>query len=101
MRARATIERLRGLLREHPEFHGLSEGRLAALATQDAEKGTSWVATVRAYLDAFGDVAVAADRVGVHPNTFRYRLRRINEVFGLDLSDPDERLVVTLRLRLA
>lgn len=101
VRARVTIERLRGLLREHPEFHGLSEGRLAALATQDAEKGTSWVATVRAYLDAFGDVAVAADRVGVHPNTFRYRLKRINEVFGLDLSDPDERLVVTLRLRLA
>ncbi|GAA0986752.1 helix-turn-helix domain-containing protein [Acrocarpospora macrocephala] len=100
VRARVTIERLRGLLHEHPEFRELREGGLATLAAQDAHKGTSWVATVRAYLDAFGDVASAADRVSVHPNTFRYRLRRINEVFGLDLSDPDERLVAALQLRL-
>jgi DNA-binding PucR family transcriptional regulator len=37
--------------------------------------------------------------VNVHPNTFRYRLRRITEVFGLDLGEPDERLVAELQLR--
>ena len=70
-----------------------------ALAEQDATKGTAWVATLRAYFDAFGDMAAAAAMVNVHPNTFRYRLRRITEVFGIDLDDPDERLVAELQLR--
>ena len=56
--------------------------------------------TLRAYLDAFGDVGLAADCLGVHPNTFRYRLHRIVKLAGLDLDDPDERLAVELRLRL-
>jgi DNA-binding PucR family transcriptional regulator len=58
------------------------------------------VATLQAYFDAFGDMGAAAAQVNVHPNTFRYRLRRITEVFGLDLDDPDERLVAELQLRL-
>jgi DNA-binding PucR family transcriptional regulator len=78
---------------------GLSAGKVATLVEQDAAKGTAWVQTLRAYFDAFGDMASAAAMVNVHPNTFRYRLRRITEVFGLDLTDPDERLVAELQLR--
>jgi DNA-binding PucR family transcriptional regulator len=36
----------------------------------------------------------------VHPNTFRYRLRRLVEMFGVDLEDPDTRLLLHLQLRL-
>jgi DNA-binding PucR family transcriptional regulator len=36
----------------------------------------------------------------VHPNTFRYRLRRLVEVSGIDLDDPVERLVAHLQLTL-
>ncbi|MEU6508375.1 helix-turn-helix domain-containing protein [Streptomyces sp. NPDC046942] len=32
--------------------------------------------------------ADAADRLFVHPNTVRYRLRRIEELTGRSLSDP-------------
>ena len=96
MRAQVVVHRLRQLAAANPELH---QGKIAALAEQDAAKGTAWVATLRAYFDAFGDMAEAAARVNVHPNTFRYRLRRITEVFGLDLSDPDERLVAELQLR--
>jgi hypothetical protein len=96
VRAQVVVRRLRQLAGEHPE---LRAGRLTALAEQDAAKGTAWVPTLRAYFDAFGDMAVAAGRVNVHPNTFRYRLRRIVELFDLDLDDPDERLVTELQLR--
>jgi DNA-binding PucR family transcriptional regulator len=44
-------------------------------------------------------VPVAAERLHVHRNTFRYRLRRIEELAGIDLDDPDERLVAELQLR--
>jgi DNA-binding PucR family transcriptional regulator len=36
----------------------------------------------------------------VHPNTFRYRLRRLAEVAGIDLDDPEDRFAVLLQLRL-
>jgi DNA-binding PucR family transcriptional regulator len=38
--------------------------------------------------------------VFVHPNTFRYRLRRLAEVGGLDLTDTDARFTAMLQLRL-
>ena len=96
VRAQVVIRRLRQLAEDHPE---LQAGQLSALAEQDAEKGTAWVPTLRAYFDAFGDMAVAAARVNVHPNTFRYRLRRIVELFDISLDDPDRRLVTELQLR--
>lgn len=37
------------------------------------------------------------DLVGVHGNTFRYRLRGLAELASLDLDDPVERLVVQLQ----
>jgi PucR C-terminal helix-turn-helix domain len=35
----------------------------------------------------------------VHPNTFRYRLRRLTEVSGIDLADPEQRFAAMLQLR--
>ena len=96
VRAQVILHRLRAVAAAHPE---LAVGRVATLAEHDAARGTSWIQTLRAYFDAYGDMAAAAARVNVHPNTFRYRLRRISEVFGLDLDDPDERLVAELQLR--
>ncbi len=46
-----------------------------------------------AYL-AGGSATGAAERVGVHPQTLRYRLRRIAELTGRDLRDPWHRFVL-------
>ncbi|PZT68296.1 hypothetical protein DN402_08625 [Streptomyces sp. SW4] len=74
---------------------------VAALLAHDAEQGTGYAATVTAWLDATGDVASAAARLQVHPNTLRYRLRRVRDLFGLDLDDREVRLAAWLELRLA
>lgn len=97
VRPRVVLRRLARLAAEHRD---LMEGRLTLLIDQDRARGTSHLATLRAYFDAFGDVVMAAAQVNVHPNTFRYRLRRISESFGIDLADPDERLVAQLQIRL-
>jgi DNA-binding PucR family transcriptional regulator len=57
------------------------------------------VQTLRAYLDSFGDVATAAQQLHVHPNTVRYRARRIESLLSTSLADPDVRLVLSLGLR--
>ncbi|MFF0739808.1 PucR family transcriptional regulator [Streptomyces sp. NPDC004111] len=75
-------------------------GPLARLAAYDARNNAHLVETLRAWLDAFGDVVAAAASLFVHPNTFRYRIRRVSEVGRLDLSDPSERFALMLQLRL-
>lgn len=55
--------------------------------------------TLRVYLDGFGDIAAVAQRLHVHPNTVRYRVRRIEKLLSTSLSDPDDRLVLALGLR--
>jgi DNA-binding PucR family transcriptional regulator len=57
------------------------------------------VETLRAYLDSFGDIGAAARALRVHPNTVRYRARRIEKLLGTSLSDPDVRLLFSLGLR--
>ena len=75
-------------------------GPLALLVAYDHKHDASLVQTLAAWLDAFGDVAAASAAVFVHPSTFRYRLRRLSEVGGIDLTEPDERFALMLQLRL-
>lgn len=75
-------------------------GPVARLLDYDAKHRSRLVDTLRAWLEAFGDVIAASAAVYVHPNTFRYRLRRLAEVGGLDLSDADARFAAMLQLRL-
>lgn len=89
------------------EFQDLSEahphlrsGKVETLQQHDSKHGTYYVETLRAYLDAFGDVGRAAASVSVHPNTFRYRVKRLGELSGINLSDADERLAAEIQLRL-
>ncbi|GHA44904.1 PucR family transcriptional regulator [Streptomyces spiroverticillatus] len=75
-------------------------GPVARLVAYDAAHHTCLVDTLQAWLDTFGDVIAASAAVHVHPNTFRYRLRRLAEVGGLDLTDADARFAAMLQLRL-
>jgi DNA-binding PucR family transcriptional regulator len=97
VRSEVVLLELRELSADHPS---LARGKLERVLAYDAEHRSSYALTLRAYLDAFGDVAAAATRLSVHPNTFRYRMRRLVELFDLDLENPDERLVIELQLRL-
>ncbi|HEY4452715.1 MAG TPA: helix-turn-helix domain-containing protein [Pseudonocardiaceae bacterium] len=74
-------------------------GAVARLLAYDKENNAHLVETLRAYLDEFGDVTTAAARVYVHPNTFRYRLRRLVHIGQVDLNDPEARFALMLQLR--
>ncbi|WNV88187.1 helix-turn-helix domain-containing protein [Umezawaea sp. Da 62-37] len=74
-------------------------GAIAKLIAYDTQHTARLVETLRAWLDAFGDVIAASAAVHVHPNTFRYRLRRLAEIGELDLTDPEARFAAMLQLR--
>ena len=60
-------------------------GPIARLRAYDRTHRSHLTVTLSAWLDAAGDVTAAAAVVHVPVNTFRYRLRRIVEVGGIDL----------------
>lgn len=76
-------------------------GPVDRIIAHDAEHGTAYAATLLAFLNAFGEAPRAAQRLSVHENTLRYRIRRMQELFDIALDDPDERLVAWLQLRLS
>ncbi|PWI07527.1 PucR family transcriptional regulator [Streptomyces sp. NWU339] len=77
---------------------GLLGGPLAALRAHDEEHGTPYRTTLAAWLDHFGDPQSAARLLRIHPNTLRYRLRKLDEVAPVDLSSPRVRLALRLQL---
>ncbi len=44
-----------------------------------------------------GRLGPVAQRLGVHPQTARYRLGRLRELFGASLDDPDDALLARAR----
>ncbi|MEU7942789.1 PucR family transcriptional regulator [Microbispora bryophytorum] len=46
------------------------------------------VESLRAYLASNGHWDAAAQRLGVHRHTLRYRMKRVSELLGRDLDDP-------------
>jgi DNA-binding PucR family transcriptional regulator len=63
-----------------------------------AETGPVVIDTLAAYLESGGSVEAAARLLFVHPNTVRYRLRRVVELSGLTPANPRD--AYTLRLAL-
>ena len=57
--------------------------------------------TATAYLDTGGNLEAAARGLFVHANTVRYRLGRVVDVTGYDLSDPHDAFTVRIALALA
>lgn len=77
-----------------------ADGRLVDPRVPELQaRDPALVPTLRAYLDSFGDVAAAAQQLNVHPNTVRYRVRRIEQLLSTSLANPDVRLLLSLGLR--
>jgi DNA-binding PucR family transcriptional regulator len=97
VQAEVLVSETLALLQERPE---LRDPRLVALTEYDARHGTRLAESVLAWLDALGEVRVAAQVLHIHPNTLRYRVRRAEQLTGIDLAQPQQRLLAMLQLRL-
>jgi DNA-binding PucR family transcriptional regulator len=56
-------------------------------------------ATLRAWLDHPGQVQRVASELHVHPQTVRYRMAQLRELFGERLDDAEARFELALALR--
>jgi hypothetical protein len=72
---------------------------LAPLAAYDEQYETELVATVEAYLEHDGNVAQTAAHLFTHRHTVRYRLERVRELSGHDISSSEGREKLSLGLK--
>ncbi|HEU5387909.1 MAG TPA: helix-turn-helix domain-containing protein [Streptosporangiaceae bacterium] len=78
----------------------LSVRRLAPLAQLRPGQRDRIAETLLAWLQLGENAAEVAQRIHVHPQTVRYRLRQITDLFGDQLRDPDTRFELQLALRI-
>ncbi|MEU0895704.1 PucR family transcriptional regulator [Streptomyces massasporeus] len=78
-----------------------ADGMLRPLYEHDATGRGDLVASLRAWLSKHGQWDAAAAELGVHRHTLRYRMRRVEEILGRSLDDPDVRMELWLALKAA
>ncbi|MFD3380009.1 MULTISPECIES: PucR family transcriptional regulator [unclassified Streptomyces] len=76
-----------------------ADGLLRPLFEHDATGRGNLVASLRAWLSRHGQWDAAAADLGVHRHTLRYRMRRVEEILGRSLDDPDVRMELWLALK--
>jgi DNA-binding PucR family transcriptional regulator len=62
---------------------------IGPLLAYDRQRGADLVRTLGHYLDRGGNYEATAAALIVHRNTLKYRLQRIRQITGHDLSDPE------------
>ncbi|MBO8127170.1 MAG: helix-turn-helix domain-containing protein [Firmicutes bacterium] len=73
---------------------------IAPLLEYDRKNKADFLRTLERYLETNGSVRETAEDLFIHRNTLNYRLRRIEEILGQDLSDSETRLKLLLALRI-
>ncbi|MBM7773532.1 DNA-binding CsgD family transcriptional regulator [Actinokineospora baliensis] len=72
---------------------------LAPLTGLTAKQRARTAETLLAWLETRGSAPEIAQRLDIHPQTVRYRMRQVDKLFGPQLANPDTRLELEIALR--
>jgi DNA-binding PucR family transcriptional regulator len=82
-----------------PVLRSLRERLLSPVLDYDAAHNAELLSTLQSFLACDGSWSACASRMYVHVNTVRYRIGRIEELTGRDLSALPDRVDFFLALR--
>lgn len=82
------------------EVKGFVDECIGAIVEHDRTHDTPYLETLTAFLNEGCRSQACADAMGLHVTTLRYRLSRIQELFGIEVDTPDRRFAVELAIRL-
>ncbi|HEY2670183.1 MAG TPA: helix-turn-helix domain-containing protein [Rugosimonospora sp.] len=77
----------------------IAKRELGALGGMNAHRRHRLTETLTAWLEGRGSAARMAEKMAIHPQTVRYRMRQIEQIFGEQLDDPDSRFALDLVMR--
>lgn len=85
---------------EQQELEDFRTEVLGPLLKFDQENNLHLEETLLAYLSADGDLNLAGDKLFLHPNTLRYRLKKAAEVLDRDLTSLENRMNLFIALKI-
>lgn len=77
----------------------LVEQVLGPLLNEDKNKVNELLPTVTSYIRSGGSLQTTAEKCYIHLNTVKYRLKRVEQLLGMDLSSPEDRFKIDFALR--
>jgi sugar diacid utilization regulator len=88
------------LSQDSPEtLRGFEESTVGPVMYYDREHGTQLLETLSTYMRCNGNIPEVAALLHVHKHTVRYRLRRVTELTGLDVTKFDDAAQLYLAVR--
>ncbi len=87
------------LLADDALIDQLGERWLGALGPLSPLQRQRLTETFGAWLETRGTAPAMAERLQVHPQTVRYRMRKLQGIFGSQLADPNARFAIEVVLR--
>ncbi|MGH3963954.1 MAG: PucR family transcriptional regulator [Pseudonocardiaceae bacterium] len=94
------IYRLLCTIGDMQQLMGFARDVLGTLLDYDEEHRTDLVHTLSVYLHHHGSHKRSARVLHLHTNTVAYRVARIEAITGLDLDDPDDRLLAHVAVKI-
>ncbi|GAA1152590.1 hypothetical protein GCM10009672_26310 [Nesterenkonia lutea] len=74
---------------------------LGPVRDYDLRHGSELEATLATYMGTGGGITTTADKLHIHVSTLKYRLKRIGDLTGMSLSDPEHYVCFALSCRIA
>lgn len=87
------------ILSEHSSLSNFYHPAIDRIREYDQKHSSCLLETLKEYLAHPDNPGLAADHLCIHKNTLFYRMAKLRELFGLDLSSGDERLNLQLSLK--
>jgi purine catabolism regulator len=92
--------RLLAQLQGTAELQAFQQETLGELIDYDEKSGSQLLPTLDAFFAANGNLSRTAELLFVHRNTLMYRLKRIEDLTGVSLDDPETRFDLQLALKM-
>lgn len=74
---------------------------LAAILEYDEKNNTNFLETLQVYFQQNGDLNLMAEKLFMHANTVRYRLKKIEELLDTDLQKIENRVIFSVACKIA
>ena len=83
------IYRILARMEDPADVERFARGWLGSLLDYDSDRRSDLVATLSRYLEYGGNYDATSVALGIHRSTLKYRLKRIGDISGHDLSNPE------------
>jgi DNA-binding PucR family transcriptional regulator len=77
----------------------LLDAGLLRLIAYDNEHGTEFFGSLKGWFAAARNISDASERLHLHRNTLVYHLKRVEEIMGVSLTDPERLLALEVSLK--